>query len=318
MGAIIHEIIYDASKAPIDVELAWSTRIRYQVERAKQHPLNQRFADAERWPGYHLLYSGLRYFVRKYEPTCTSRGTSNSSGSRELELRCYDNKLKGRPDYFDSEQLVDYKTGVITDEQSAIAKESYSRQLKLYAAMVHAVKGYWVKKAVLLPVSGQSVVIDIEPEECDAEAAAAVERLNDYNNAIGNGAVKANPSITECARCSYQIICPAFWKNVNESWSDSLEVQSIEGTVTRKPFPIRSTSDFTLSISGSGTVATDDYTVRLGRTQLSSAEPLEAGMAVRISGLKKTSSGNALSGSLRTVIWRLDQIPEVDLWRFDN
>lgn len=190
-------------------------------------------------------------------------------------------------------------------------KESYARQLRIYAAIIHNRKNYWVKKALLLPVSGTAVSLDIMPDECIAEAHDAVERLIRYNQSVATGTVAASPSTEICANCSFQNVCPAFWNAVNETWSESLKLQTIEGLVTRTPFPIRSTSDFTLAVYGGGTVQTKDYTVRIGCSQLKSAEPLSEGDGVRISGLRKTPSGNALSGSVQTVIWRVNQIPAI-------
>jgi hypothetical protein len=144
------------------------------------------------------------------------------------------------------------------------------------------------------------------------EAQKAVALLNDYNASVATESVVASPSEEICAYCPFQIVCPAYWNAVNASWSDNVPMQTIQGTLTRSPFVIHSTSDFRLSINTTnGTMPTAIYTVRIGGPQLKSAEPLIEGCEIRISGLKRMSTSNSLTGTVHTVIWRIDQIPQI-------
>ncbi|MFN8658174.1 MAG: PD-(D/E)XK nuclease family protein [Candidatus Obscuribacterales bacterium] len=313
MGSIIHDILYEAARSstPIDVDKLWSEKVTQALVRARSHPLNQRFDQPERWPGYYLLLAGLRKFVSRIDAAGEKDRAKNVH--REEELLCFDNKLKGRPDFFDAEQLVDYKTGIITDsDNEGQAKETYIRQLRIYAAIIFETKEYWVKTAALVPVSGSPVSVQIDHAECVTEAHKAVALLDDYNAAVAAGSVVASPSEETCAYCPFQIICPSYWNAVDASWSDNVSTQTIQGTLIRPPFAIRSTSDFSLSVHAtSGTMPPATYTVRIGGAQMKSAEPLIEDCEVRISGLKRLSAGNSLTGSVQTVIWRIDQIPQI-------
>lgn len=312
MGTVIHDIIYQASKssATFDVDTLWAEKIAEIIDRQRTHPLNSRFAIPEKWPGYHLLLAGVRRFVRRLAPTAT-RTAGNIR--REVELYCYDNKMKGRPDYYDLDTLIDYKTGVITEPDNPLEpKDSYVRQLRIYAAIIFQSSGFWVKTASLMPMSGQSVTVEVQQEQCLAEAQDALGRLHLYNEAIKNSTVQPSPSVEECKYCPFQVVCPAFWSTADASWSETSNTQTVGGIMLRPAFGIRSTSDFSLNMEvDSGTMPAGEYTIRIGGAQLSSAGTILEGTELRISGLKKTSSGSALSGTPRTTVWRQDQIPQI-------
>lgn len=111
-------------------------------------------------------------------------GASGSS-IRERKFTSCGGKLVGRPDVICSDEVVDYKSGAITEydeaTQSDVIKAAYVRQLRIHGFLVKETLGKWPKRGVLLPLAAASVEIALEPSDCVREATEAVALLDAYN-----------------------------------------------------------------------------------------------------------------------------------------
>lgn len=139
----------------------------------------------------------------------------------EQEMAAKGGRLVGRPDLvIHGEQahwIVDYKSGSAIDAAGA-PNEHYTSQVQLYAVLEHERSGSWPSRAIVLPLRGPKVELEIEPAVCEALAARALEALEAYNNTLG-GCVEARPSLEHCRWCDWACGCEAFWAAAAPEWA---------------------------------------------------------------------------------------------------
>lgn len=229
LGAAFHRVMQVAARpgpSTKDLEMAWRSAVADAADEAAEHPLDCRFGPPERWPSYFLVRQRAlasatqlrsRTNVRsgsKLKATVGAKGTE-----RRIETR--DGRLAGRPDFFNGHTIVEYKSS-LPDRSSPHATdilEGYRRQLRLYAAILADLESRWPVTAKLIAASGQSMEFHLDPDECMAEAEAAREALEEVNRELSRGtppATLAKPDSASCRRCPFQVICPAFWKWIEE------------------------------------------------------------------------------------------------------
>ena len=179
-------------------------------------------------------------------------GQAGGATLREMKFSGAGGKLVGRPDVVRADEVVDFKTGdVFEDEGQEQIKGAYIRQLRLYAFLVKETLGWWPRRGVLLPMAGIPVMVEVEPDDCQKEAEEAVRLLGEYNEMISGYSDPidlASPSPTSCRWCQYQLICPAFWRSVGPDWRDDLPSGSVAGTAIGPAHPIHGGSALSLSL----------------------------------------------------------------------
>jgi len=226
----------------------WDAAIEAQYERSRAHHFNKRFGPPDHWPGYHMV--AAMAIVRAKELIATAPGSSGScsngqSGNRtfrEKKFSSANGKLIGRPDAVRSDEVVDFKTGdVFEDEEPQQVKAAYVRQLRLYAFLVKETLGWWPRQGVLLPMAGSRVAITLDADECEAEAVEAIGLLDEYNELISQTQDPidlASPSSAACQWCQYQLYCPAFWGAVGLEWEWDSGSAAVEGIALGSASPI--------------------------------------------------------------------------------
>ena len=236
----------------------WRATIEAQYERSRAHHFDKRFGPPECWPGYHMV--AAMALVRARELIAMASGQSGSCGNRqsgggtlrEKKFSGANGKLIGRPDVVRADEVVDFKTGdVFEDDEPEQIKARYVRQLRLYAFLVKETLGWWPRRGVLLPMAGSPVSVELEPEECEAEAAEAICLLDEYNEILGRSADLvdlASPSPPHCRWCQYQLFCPAFWGAVGPEWNEGLRSGAVAGRATESPSPIHGGAALSLSL----------------------------------------------------------------------
>src|SRR5690349_119094 len=55
LGTAFHRVMAARPSDESDAELVWDSAIGHLLKTASAHPLDQRFASPERWPGYYLV-----------------------------------------------------------------------------------------------------------------------------------------------------------------------------------------------------------------------------------------------------------------------
>jgi hypothetical protein len=158
----------------------------------------------------------------------------------------------------DLHRVIDFKSGGVLDQETQLPRESYVRQLQLYAYLEFEDSGDWPTRADLLPLSGGTVGVDVDPAVCLALADAAIAALDEYNG-TAPGDQPASPAPQHCAMCPYAAVCPAFWERSDESWAAF--VLAIRGHVLEAfSTPL---GGVTVRIrSGSGSTPADESVIR--------------------------------------------------------
>jgi PD-(D/E)XK nuclease superfamily len=172
----------------------------------------------------------------------------------ELDLTSSDGSLFGRADlvarWKSGGALIDYKTGSATDRATGALRDSYARQLRLYAFLERETRGVWPDRAILLPFVGDPVEVEVDPDECAATAADALAALTSYNLIAGQ-VPPAMPSATACGWCDAAAACSAFWDACDEDWIDASVYAARGPVLLAKATPLGGLSLQVTSTSGS-------------------------------------------------------------------
>jgi hypothetical protein len=243
--------------------------------------------------------------------------TTSSPTAREVEITAFNGKLRGKIDMIRGDDLIDYKTGSIFEEDeisgAPAVKPAYIRQLRIYAWLTHSLTGQWVKRGLLYPLAGAPFEVAIVPAECDTEVADAIALLDRYNAAVAAGtdlAAMASPSPDACRWCPFKSFCPAFWAAVNPGWSGQLDGEAIRGTVAALSEPLHVSGAYSLVVSVDRGTVERNTSVRLSPLPAhvhNALTRLTPGQSVVLTRIGKRLNGS-LFPLLQTVLLRQDEI----------
>ena len=222
-----------------EAETVWNTAVAKAVRAAAGHPLDSRFSNPERWPGYFLvrqraLASGSGSVARAgASPARAYTGLLDKARGTERRLEARGGRLVGRPDHFDGTTLTEYKSSLPNPAWAGANSllDAFRRQLRLYAAIIAEATGVWPARGRVIAASGQVMDVPLDPAACDAEADAALAALDALNQELASGTAPetlARPAPAACNGCPFRAICPAFWRwlgsaCVEEPWEVAAE-----------------------------------------------------------------------------------------------
>lgn len=336
LGTAYHEVLERIPRSDIttqSLEAAvgrlWDEAIVKQHQRARTHPLDQRFGPPPSWPGYYLARASVLLRARDlaaHQETVEvgSPGlVGNLHGTireiREEEFSAFGGKLVGRPDVIRGGEVVDYKSGALVEfdeeQETEVVKAAYVRQLHIYGYLVKETLGWWPRRGRLLPLVGAGLEVALEPSACEEEARAAVALLDAYNTKIAAPAeyqAFASPSAKSCRWCPFKLICPPFWLSVSSEWSGHLDGAVIEGRAKAVPRAIHSGGAAVLSLD------VQRGNEVLGFVEIAPLQPathpavtvVGAGDTVRLVGLRGRPDGT-LVPTHRTVVGRVGDLPQI-------
>lgn len=228
-------------------------------------------------------------------------------------------RLIGKPDVIMGSEIRDYKSGRIYDEApdgKQTIKQAYVRQLRLYGRLVEEHLGLCPTRGVLLPMQGAAVEVILEPQACAAEAEDAVRLLDAYNSRLQTARTAsdfATPSPQACRWCQYKAVCPAFWENVNEGWTESLGSACVRGTLDGPPQPIHNEKALALKVTNTSGSASVPLTIApLERTVHANVALWQSGDLVRVINLFRRNDGQ-LAPTPTTVCLRERDCPTFTL-----
>lgn len=329
LGIAYHEVLataggYSGDDLEAVLAAAWHAAINREYQRAKNHPLDKRFGEPETWPGYHLVAAMAR--VRAQELVEARQDPSERhpmpkptklASHREHKFSGAGGRIVGRPDVVRHYEIIDFKSGnIYNGSVQEQIKHSYARQLKLYAFLVKESLGWWPRRAILVPMVGMPVEIEVDPRACEKEARDAVRLLNDYNALVSQRtdiAQFANPSPEACQWCPFQSICPCFWDAVEPNWLD-LGTAAIKGIIREAPRALyyENTVSLAIEVQG-GTERQEVMEISSLNTAIQlDGNSLKRGDEVRITGLSWRSDGTVYT-TLRTVLVRVQDLPSIEV-----
>lgn len=333
LGTAYHEVLERIAQVDlaiptleVAVERLWEEAVAKQHQRARRHPLDQRFGLPPSWPGYHLARASVLLRARDLLSQRETVHVGSPAGPGQLcgaiaeeEFSACGGKLIGRPDLIRDGEVVDYKSGAVleptADAETEVVKAAYVRQLRIYGYFVKERLGWWPRRGLLLPIVGVGVEVALEPGACEEEAVAAVGLLEAYNAKIAQHApveAFASPSPQACKWCPFKLVCSPFWQSVSAEWSGRLDGEVIEGTVSAVPRAIHGGAAVAVSVDVRGGTAVP------GRVEIAPLQPgthptaaaVGAGDRVRLVGLRARPDGT-LVPTQRTVLVRVCDLPPV-------
>jgi len=329
LGTAYHEVLENLwSKHPelteADlVDQLWTSAIELLNNRASIHPLNRRFGVPEHWPGFNLTRAFVRIraeraLAEKPRSAAAKLAIAESGTLREEKLWAMDGKLTGKPDVVVGDEIRDYKSGRVfekSDDGQEVVKQLYVNQLLLYGHLVHENTGQCPTKGMLMPMQGQEVEVALDPTSCASAAAEAVGRLGTYNERVATASdatALASPSPSACRWCQYKTVCPAFWDNVAEDWTEELGSAAVCGQLNESPKLLHNGKAYMISIAvACGT--TSDAEVIIAPLDCSIHAHIgnyQVGDEVRIINLYLRRDGR-LSPTVATVCMRTVDFPSV-------
>jgi RecB family exonuclease len=223
LEALVRDHGFEAPPTREDLQAAWEHAASLDAARHPQLPAPRRWT---------LALARLGNIVNRLAEVVAAM-PREAELCTEVDLRNRDGSLFGRADLvarWDSgSTLIDYKTGSATDRATGELRDSYARQLRLYAFLEHETRGVWPERAILLPFVGDPVEVSIDPDECEATAEAALAAVASYN-LIAGSIPPATPSATACGWCDAAATCSAFWGACDERWLEA-GVSAAQGPV---------------------------------------------------------------------------------------
>ena len=156
------------------------------------------------------------------QSTPQSQGISNSvKYLAEHTISAFDGRIRGKVDLIKIDgneiTILDYKTGKVLEENldsgDIEIKESYKNQLLLYAAMYRDKEGIWPTRLLL-----QEHEIEYGPNDAQAIATKAIERLSRFQANITKRQFRPDPSTDNCLWCDYKSACWEFLNSATPEW----------------------------------------------------------------------------------------------------
>lgn len=185
LGTAYHEVLekiveIDLGQESIEdaVERVWGLAIAAQQQRAAAHALNHRFGLPASWPGYYVARASVLLRAKELAARATpdevaaekAGGGGPARTIREQEFTAFNGRLLGRPDVIRAGEVVDYKSGVILEHDTAaqidVVKAAYVRQLRIYGYLIKHRLGWWLSVAFSPAAHGRTTaVLAIEARE---------------------------------------------------------------------------------------------------------------------------------------------------------
>jgi hypothetical protein len=223
-----------------ELERLWSEEVSKEEELVRSSPLERHFGSAKRWPGYAVQRAQVMRKAQELLGSYRRAGEKRGRTESERFYNAYSGRLRGRADAVFSwgqrTEIRDYKTGNIYEEDAfgqMALKSRYRQQILLYAAMHHDQTGVWPVFGHVVPLTGDTVSIAIDPDEARREVETALGLLEEFNARVeqqDSPESLASPSQDVCRFCSYRALCEPFWQCVTRDWDWSRSV-AIEGFV---------------------------------------------------------------------------------------
>lgn len=324
LGTAYHEVVATAARVnSVDaVAEVWDQAVRAEYERARAHPLDQRFGPPERWPGYHFVRAMALVRTDRVDHPAGGSGTADKPQTdpvrgHERWLKGAGGRLVGRPDLLSDDAVIDYKTGdVFEPGATKVIRPSYIRQLQFYGFLVKESTGRWPARGVLRPMGQPAIEVDLRASDCERIAEEALGMLDAYNDALSATGVTglATPSPEACRWCPFKLPCPAFWTAADNSWSEHLGTVAVGGHTLSAPIPIHGGRALAVHINvEEGTEMNDSvYVAPLQSATHPILQRVRSDTRVRIVGLAKRMDGST-KPTLSTVVARTEELPEIVL-----
>ena len=234
LGLVSHKILELAGQGCIDsqsMHVAWDdavTQVEEQMRDAGEDHLIPLHKSAQRYEvKKRLTFAAVRRVIAGHQSGYTPATTNTRADGVEVWLESKDRLLGGFVDRIvpgkQGVELLDYKTGAVTERETGDVKVKYEIQLLLYAGLYHENRGKWPARLTLINLAGVKHDVPLDTARVRQLMDEARARLWETNELITSGASPgslANPSPKACAFCGYRPGCKEYWKKrkLNPEW----------------------------------------------------------------------------------------------------
>lgn len=220
-GTAVHELFQWAVRTGVREEAGlrrqFDELLEVQAQRCREAGLEALLPFRHNVKNYGLRYNAaLRKaagFPVTPEPEASTPGPAGEPAEQVEEwLHACSEKLVGKADLIRFREgrweLVDYKTGLLTDGDGAV-KPEYVAQMKLYAHMMHETLGVFPEKIYLEPLAGEPLELPLSADECEAFAEQVVAVLTETNLLLreSDWSKLARPDTDRCRTCECRPAC---------------------------------------------------------------------------------------------------------------
>ncbi|WP_426277704.1 PD-(D/E)XK nuclease family protein [Chryseobacterium sp. S-02] len=241
-GTFVHRILEHISLGKIRSEEELSNYINNELKIINEQILNDGNSIYiplhSKLKNFGLLKIKLkRFLIEKLKSKNPVTGIQFSS---EKWYETNDKLVGGKIDlvceYSNRIEIIDFKTGAITDEllddegeKFKEVKIDYQAQLKLYAALFHEQTGKKVDRLFLVDLQKNKYEISFSFDECNQLIREAKKILMRINEEIATRIFLANPTIENCKFCLNRPVCSYYKKSL----SNGLKTSDIIGRIIK-------------------------------------------------------------------------------------
>lgn len=226
LGLLVHRAFEITFDEEIDLDSAW--------RKALSEPsfTNINF---EMMPAYRR--TRLRAERRHAQILSLIQEYSGTETLPEVELRSNNGLIEGRVDLLvtgPSPFIVDYKTGLVHDEDGAL-HGPVQRQLQVYSALIAEHQGLQVHFGFVVSMKSDPIRVDFDREEVDAVIADMLAEVNSFNERLTVGQV-GRPQPDWCRWCRHIHRCGEIKSAIRSSPGTSFgDLDIAWGRVTGEP-----------------------------------------------------------------------------------
>jgi RecB family exonuclease len=294
LGNVVHRVLQSLVRAGVpqaeSKEWAyhrWQEELEAERSASRECGTTVRWGEPESWPDLQITRARLMFLAHRIA-SLLENVPAGAEVLTETRLSGAQKKLRGQVDLIirgtGTHFVGDYKTGSLSDPGSKDLRESYVRQLRLYAFMEYETTDEWPTNAYLFPLSGPAIEVSVHQNDCRDLAREAVELLDAYNAATpAEQPAAATPKI--CSSCPYSSKCTRFWEEIDQGWAE--QVQAVQGTITAISSSTAGGYSVYVDVA-SGSIDLPRILVRnVDPSRFPVARSAEAGQFIAITGLRK-------------------------------
>jgi CRISPR/Cas system-associated exonuclease Cas4 (RecB family) len=245
LGAALHKILELISKGEIQNEDDFKVRLDEEI---------QLIEDNLKKEGYNYFVPlqknardfGLKVVLLKKHLKVNIGSSKNFGAVRFRSEQWFESKdqlVGGKVDLViekgEETEIIDFKTGAITQDKlddsgetfSEIKKE-YQEQLKLYAYLFFDNTGKFPARLCLVDLAKQKFTVEFTQNECEKVFEQAKELLKETNKSIKTANFNATPNEENCKYCLYRPAC-SYYLNYLTTNNPINDVCGIIRSVTR-------------------------------------------------------------------------------------
>ena len=247
LGSVIHSIFDRACSGCLsasDVDSVWYDEVSRTERKMYEENENHLVPLHKSARGYEIkrlnTITKVRQLATEQVVVCKVCTATNQTSRSEVWLESSDGLLGGYVDQIVQQsngvEIVDYKSGMITEQNSDDIKESYKIQLLLYAGLYFENHGEWPVQLTLSNLDGSEYNVPMDSEESTALLDKSRAKIREINTYISEGATTedlASPSPAACYFCEYRPVCKKYWKTRRHTsdWPDDVsgKVDNVTG-----------------------------------------------------------------------------------------